>query len=369
MMSPTTRSEFLAVFQRPQAFHRIVWTGDLAYWQGSHATIGDLPADYAGPDGLLRLQVDLGMFPYFQYGMFWAVDVGNPSVVVETEGEGNVTRTTWRCPDGVLTSETCYMSESFSSAITRYPVATPEDLDVLCAILEGRQVTSRLDEWADLAGGWGDAGYPSLGLPRSPLSALVVEWVGAVNTAFLMADVPQKVASALSLLERDYTKATRLVAEADVPMVHVPDNLTSEVYTGLYDRYMAPVHRRCLGILDEADVRATVHLDGTVRGLLPKLGAAGFDAVESLTPAPVGDVPVADMRALSGRDDLVLWGGLPGAIFSRTYPEALFRRMAEDVLDAWTGQPFILGTADQVPPDGDLDRCRMVTEMVAARQG
>ena len=37
----------------------------------------------------------------------------------------------------------------------------------------------------------------------------------------------------------------------------------------------------------EAGVRAAVHLDGEVRGLLPRLAEVGFDAVESITPAPV----------------------------------------------------------------------------------
>jgi len=69
-------------------------------------------------------------------------------------------------------------------------------------------------------------------------------------------------------------------------------------------------------------------------------------------------------RELAGRPDLVLWGGLPGAIFSRSFPEKRFLALVREVLDAWAGTPFILGTADQVPPDGDIERCRMVSEIM-----
>jgi uroporphyrinogen-III decarboxylase len=363
----STRPDFLTALQRPTADRAVVWTGDLTYWQSSHAAMGDLPERWRGPEGNYRLQLDLGMFPYFQYELFWPYDVRAPSVTVEHERDGDLTRTIIRCPAGALVSESQYLPESFSTATTRYAVQTEADLDVLCAVLEDRTVVPRLDEWRALAERWGEAGYPAVGLPRSPLPALMVEWAGVVNTAYLLADAPREVQRVLDLLERTCARVAGVLAEAFVPVVHFPDNLTSETYAGLYDRWMAPAHRRLLDVLHDAGARAAVHLDGTVRGLLPKLSAAGFDAVESLTPAPVGDVPAGLMRGLAGRPDLVLWGGLPGAAFSRTFPEKAFRRLVAEVLDAWRGEPFILGTADQVPPDAGLDRCRWVSEEVARR--
>ena len=66
---------------------------------------------------------------------------------------------------------------------------------------------------------------------------------------------------------------------------------------------------------------------------------------------------------------VVLWGGVPGAIFSRAFPQKRFVALVEEALAAWSGEWFILGTADQVPPDGDIERCRIVSELVARAQG
>ncbi len=348
--------------------HPLVWTGDLTYWRSAMAARGDLEHRYDGVGGLLRLQLDLGMFPYFQYDAFWPFEVRYPEVVVESEAVEGVTRTVWRTPKGALAGQTRYCPESFSTAQTRYPIRGQDDLDTLCFILERQTYLPRLDHYHAIAARWGEEGYPSIGLPRSPMSSLMVEWAGTVNAAYLVADAPRRVADVLTLMERNIWRVIEAVIEARIPVVHFGDNLSSETATSLFDRFMKPYYLRALDRLHSGGVRAAVHLDGTVRGLLPKLSGVGFDAVESLTPAPVGDVRPDEMRALAGRGDLVLWGGVPGAAFSRSFPQKRFVALLEEVLGAWQGGPFILGTADQVPPDGDIERCRIVSEIVSARQ-
>ena len=59
---------------------------------------------------------------------------------------------------------------------------------------------------------------------------------------------------------------------------------------------MAGGHRRRIERLHAAGVKCAVHLDGTVKGLLPKLIGSGFDAIEALTPKPGGDLDVEEIR-------------------------------------------------------------------------
>ena len=37
----------------------------------------------------------------------------------------------------------------------------------------------------------------------------------------------------------------------------------------------------------------------------------------------------------------------------------------QHLLDAWRGTPFIVGVADQVPPDGDIGFCPKIAAMLA----
>jgi hypothetical protein len=97
------------------------------------------------------------------------------------------------------------------------------------------------------------------------------------------------------------------------------------------------------------------------------LAAVGFDAVEALTPKPVGEVGLPEMRAVAAREDLVLWGGVPGAMFAPPFSRDVKRAQVDTLIDSWQGQPFIVGVADQVPPDGDIGFVRQVAKLLQER--
>ena len=65
-------------------------------------------------------------------------------------------------------------------------------------------------------------------------------------------------------------------------------------------------------------------------------------------------------------DDLILWGWVPGALFSQIYPERQFVEFVKTLLRSFRGDPrFVLGVADQVPPDGVIERARLVADLCA----
>ena len=172
------------------------------------------------------------------------------------------------------------------------------------------------------------------------------------------------MAAALRLMAEQEEPILAAVCALGPPLVHFPDNLSSDNLTGYYDTHMAGVHRHRLSRLHAAGIKAAVHLDGTVRGLLPKLVDVGFDAVEALTPAPAGDLEIEEIAQLTGSGATILWGGVPGIMFAPPYTwpdmEAHIRRLVE----AWGGRPFVVGVADQVPPDGDIRFCRRIGDML-----
>jgi hypothetical protein len=130
-------------------------------------------------------------------------------------------------------------------------------------------------------------GLPNIGLPRSPLAALLVEWAGVQNASYLFSDCPEKVVEALGMMVEQKEPILDAVCELAPPLVHFPDNLCSECSTRLYESHMAGTHQRRIERLYAAGIKCAVHLDGAVRGLLPKLAYSGFDAVEALADGHV----------------------------------------------------------------------------------
>ena len=116
------------------------------------------------------------------------------------------------------------------------------------------------------------------------------------------------------MMEEQEVPIIDAVCDMAPPLVHFCDNLSSECTAGLYDKYMSSGHRRRIEQLHAAGVKCAVHLDGTVKGLLPKLVRSGFDAIEALTPKPAGDLDIEEMQDLAASDTLILWGGVPGVM-------------------------------------------------------
>jgi len=72
----------------------------------------------------------------------------------------------------------------------------------------------------------------------------------------------------------------------------------------------------------------------------------------------VGGIAPEDLREHAGRDDVVLWGMVPGAMFADPWTDEQFEAHVRHIFEVVEG-PMILGSADQVPPDGRLERVRL----------
>jgi len=344
-----------------------VWTADISYWIAAREADATAEQAWTTEEGHLKLCRDLGIMPYYWYERFWlAKEVYDRSVATETRHHGRTTVTTWTTPVGSITAEQTYLASSYSTGHSRFPVQTTQDLEVLLWMVEHRVLEERcLEDYAQRLEMWARYdGVPAVALRRSPLASLMYEWSGVVNTSFLIADAPELMKQLFSLMEGQEQPILDAVCRTRPLLVHFADNLSSDNMGGYYDEYLAPGHRRRLERLHQAGIRCAVHLDGVVHPLLGKLAAIGFDAVEAITPHPGGDLEIEEVRNAAAHDGVILWGGVPGILFAPPYTwndmEAHVRRTVE----AWRGTPYILGVADQVPPDGDISFCPRIAELL-----
>lgn len=363
------RESFLSVMGGKKA-DSIVWTADLTYWVAGQMQAGRGRPEWNTEMGHLALCRDLGCMPYYWYEHMTVCAPQYDGVEVKAEVSGSRRTQTWETPVGRVVMEITALPETSSEAITKYPVENGDDLKVFLHILRHRQwVPCHLDTYRERVDRWAPFdGVPPAALPRSPLPSLFCEWAGVQNGIYLLMDFPDEIREALTLMEKQEEPIVEALIRVAPPVVHFTDNLSSDNLASLFDDYMAEPYRRRLARLHAAGIRCAVHLDGTIRGLLPKVAASGFDAVEALTPQPVGDVGLQEMRAVAGRLDLVLWGGVPGAMFAPPFTWRDMEAHVEKLLEHWTGTPFVVGVADQVPPNGDIEFVRRIAEMVRGRR-
>jgi hypothetical protein len=356
----TFRERLLAVLsgQRPDA---MPWFADLTYWAHSQRLAGTYPAEYEGDEGFVRLHADYHVGYYLGYAAVWSSRLDG--VEVTSEADGDLTTTRWRTPVGEIRGQRRFLPVSASEANVKWPVTTPDDLRVLRYIADATQTTTTYDQYEFLRKLCGGQGHPTVLPPRSPVSQMLAEWTGAVNLSYLLADARGEVEATLEALGRGADGAYEAILGCDTPFVELPDNLTGEVVTRLFERYQFDYYLRRIPPLQATGKKVGVHLDGTMRGIMPLLVRTGLDFIESITPKPCGDVAVEDLRDLAG-PDIILFGGLPGAMFAPPFTADDIRRQVELIIEHhWESGRFILGAADQVPPNGDMNLVRLVGEL------
>ena len=146
----------------------------------------------------------------------------------------------------------------------------------------------------------------------------------------------------------------------------IPENLSSEmVGPEFFELYMRAYQEEWTTKIREAGKNSYIHIDGTLSGLLKQEASVGFSVLEALTPHPVGDLKWEELSDYVGDSKSILWGGIPGSYFTANVSEEEFERHVISIIELMVKEPrYVLGVADQVPPDGLEERVRRVGELV-----
>jgi hypothetical protein len=241
----------------------------------------------------------------------------------------------------------------------------------MCLVFENSKYFENYDEFERIDRLWAGHGLAAALPPISvsPLQKLLARWAGVEKTVELYMENNEEFEEILGRIGTAEDEVFEIIADSPSLYVEFAENLSSEI-TGrnFFVKYNLPYYRRRIEQLHKKGKFAGIHIDGTLGSCLPLLADCGFDVAEAVTPAPVGDVEVENLRKTAG-ENIVIWGGLPGALFSPLYTEKQFVEHLKKVLDVFVGDSrFVLGVADQVPPDGLISRVRLVREMVDSQR-
>lgn len=340
------------------------WVADLTYWHSAAVLRGQLDPRYSAPEGLKQLHLDLGVCNYYNYGES-AFRCQDGEVTCTVEEKDGVRQRYWRTPKGMLTDRWRFLPEAWCWAHEEYAVKVVADFAALRCIFEQRRYEPNYEALARRDETVGEDGLPLVPMPRSPLPSLLTDWCGVEQTIYFLMDAPEVVVETLAAIDRSNDAAIAIAVDGPAVLFHFCDNLDSSASTSFFDNHMRAYYQKRLTQVHQAGKHAVVHLDGRVRGLLRKLVDCGFDGIESITPAPVGDVGIEEVRALAGNDRVVLWGGVPGAMFAAPWQESEACEQARQVVRTWASAGrVVVGSADQIPPDGHVEYCRAIAQTI-----
>lgn len=356
---PDYKAMALAIFEGKDP-GRVLWQPRLTFWYTANKKRGTLPS---------HLQ-DASLFDLYDYchasiryykGRNLKIRYHN---IVEKENweTERRKRVTWETPVGVLTEAIVYDDLGLSNRRIEYRIKSPEDFRVLEYLL--RDEEWHWDQQAYLQHEEKYAPYGVLQFynRRSPLQNLFITEMGFENTIYAMQDYPEVIRHYIDAATDADDGMYELICKCPVRFVNFGENIDAHMDPPpIWLNYLLPYYQKRTDQLKQAGKFVHIHIDGSMKPLLPYLQDCSWDGIEAATPTPQGDVTLDEIK--EGLGKLVLLDGVPAIYFLSHYSEARIRECVEKIVRLFYPR-LVLGVSDELPPDSDIERVRMVGEMI-----
>ncbi len=359
----TPRERVLTLLRGGQP-DQVPWFGDLDYLATAMIGRGQKPANFKQSAAYIDWHRELGIGFYLQGHFPFRIIHENCRLTEWRDGYNRFRK--FETPQGNLRECWTTLPDSFTEGPTEHLLKSVADLRAFQFIIANSRCAPDYDFARIRQQQIGDIGLMLVYLPRNPFMQLLAVEAGLINTVEMLSDDPDLFAETLALMRRLHDQAATIALSSPSEVLMIPENLSSEsVGPALFERYMRDYQETWTTRIRAAGKFSCMHLDGTLKGLLRQECTVGFDFIEALTPAPVGDLAVDDWANFCGDTKIKFWGGLPGAYFSPHVSDEEFERHIRATLAVMRSEPrYVLGVADQVPPDAIVRRLHRVGALV-----
>jgi hypothetical protein len=348
----TGRERILAAFEGEKTDF-VPFSPNIYLWFYYHHFHGTLPAELSDAQHPFDVLRHLGADILARWDTLWAVreiySAGHFSDEWAGDSGRNETLTTafniypphkserhlrFDTPYGTLTQVWSFTPEAGSDFEAKYWWTQWEEYDAVRYMVEARDFVLDVDLFKSWVRKVGDDGVVMCHVTQSPLKAL--HWLaGPQNATLFIMDHPEEMKALAQIHEE---KALKLLEQAlDLPEAEIfisADNLDSVFYPPrFYREYCESFFARAAEMAHKRGKRFVVHACGRNKKLLPLAGADCVDCLEGITPPPLGDVQLGEVRALADYADFTVNGGMDS-------PHLELLEDAEAILHQYTQELF-----------------------------
>nr|MDO8087214.1 uroporphyrinogen decarboxylase family protein [Candidatus Sigynarchaeum springense] len=243
-----------------------------------------------------------------------------------------------------------------------HPVKNVEDLEAMKYIISEQEFGFNIHGFnlaEEVLEGRGIAqGY----YRRSPFMSCVLSYLGFETMVLFLRRHKQKTEEFMRFIGEWDDKMYDILVDCPVKVLNFGENIDANLVPPRYYKdYCIPYYNRRIKQLHDAGKYCHIHMDGSLKDLLPLVKDTHFDGVEAATPEPQGDVTVDEMK--EGLGDKVLLDGIPATLFMKEFPEGKIEDTTRRLIELF-GSRLILGVSDELPPNGQIGRFKNVSKVV-----
>lgn len=359
----TRRELNLAIFEGKA--EKVLWQPRLETWISHHMSRGTLPARFRG---MSSLEIYDALGCSVRYAASTGIEVYEEpaDVVRKVTRDEHYTVETIRTPSGEIRTvwrDIWKDGRQENHRIIEYPVKRVEDLKVVVDLIDRQQFRAHLSAFREAEARVGHRGEPTIFLSSSGFTELIKNWIGLAGTYYMTYDHPRAVEEYLEACDRRDDRLIEVALQLPCRLFNLGDHATNEFSPPpILKKYLLPRWQRIADRLHRANRFVHTHWDGMSRLILPFLQETHLDGVEALTPAPMGDISLEQIKEAVG-DRLVVLDLLPAIDFLEYRPLDALLDFARRCIDMFAPR-LILGISDEISQTGQIEKVEAVTGLV-----
>lgn len=341
---------------------KIIWQPRIDCWISDKLfETGHLPEGY---DGLSKAEIykELGCSArVYEYNSSFK-PVYNDTVKRYTKQDGDYTVNYIETPIGIVNQVLKGSKSTWAKYIEKQFVSDEKDLKVMDYVEANCNWIWDEKAFNETNKEWGRLGAPCVYMPRVSMQKLYIELMGVEDAIYAVYDYPDTVKGYFNTLRESHLRLIDVINKSPINIINFGDNIHSGTLSPeFFKEYVLEEYQLRCERLHSAGKFIHAHFDGDNRGLMEYYQQTGLDGIEAITPKPQGDVTLEEVKQHLG--NMFLIDGIPAIYFDKTFSEEILIECVEKVIDLFAPN-LVLGISDEISSTGDIERIRLVGEIV-----
>lgn len=345
---------------------RIIWQPRIGCWVTDKAFAGEpFPAPFTGMDLYeIYRELDCSARLYEYNACFRRIE--HPGVTTESEKLNDTdTKTIIHTPVGDQVRVLRTTLSNWHTITVKWEVETEDELKVAAWREENATWAWDQAKYDELQAKVSDLGAPTMFMPRMNVQSLYIEKMGSQRGIYAIYDWPDTARAYFRALNENADRLIDIINSSPIDIINFGENIhAGTLPPRWFKKYHLPECQRRAERLHAAGKFVHAHWDGDTKPLLPFAKETGLDGIEAITPVPQGDATLEEVKEALG-DDMFLLDGIPAIFFDETFSVDTLIACTERIIELFAPK-LILGISDEISSTGDLERIRIVGEIVDA---
>ncbi len=286
--------------------------------------------------------------------------------------EGDSTIVEYLTPAGKIRTRAVYDEAMKRAGVTlthvaEFAIKSIDDYEAVAHIFRHAEVEPQYDRYLMLKEEVGERGVVVAfgGMGGSPMHYIIHELMPYDLFFYHYYDHRKELEWLAEQIAPYFERLFQVAAESPAEIILVGSNYDTQItWPPFFRDHITPSLAKVADTLHAQGKFLLTHTDGENKGLLSEYVKSKVDIADSICPAPMTSLSLAQIReAFSGR--ITIWGGIPSvAVLESSMSDYEFEQYLDRVCEeAGRGDHLIVSIADTTPPDAKFSRIQRIAEV------